>query len=89
MATYKNISVGAHVHAGKVYAPGQSFEADPAPGLDKLVKIGVLEVSGNDVSQDDSGKDALFAELDAAGAKYDKRWGVEKLQAALAESKKG
>lgn len=30
----------------------------------------------------------LFAKLDAAEIKYDKRWGVEKLAAALAEGKK-
>lgn len=43
MATYKNISVGAHVHNGKVIAPGQTFPADATDNLQKLIAAGLLE----------------------------------------------
>jgi hypothetical protein len=33
-------------------------------------------------------KDALFAKLEAAGIPFDKRWGLEKLESALAAGKK-
>lgn len=43
MATYTNISAAAHVHAGKVIAPGATFEAESSANLKKLVASGVLE----------------------------------------------
>lgn len=42
---------------------------------------------GDDAGTADE-KAALQAQLDAAGIKFDKRWGVDKLRAALAEGKK-
>ena len=43
MATYKNASAGAHVHNGKVIAPGATFDAESSANLKKLVASGALE----------------------------------------------
>ncbi len=90
MATYKNISKGAHVHAGKVCAPLGTFDAEETPNLQKLVKADVLEVSAKAVpAKAEADKDVLIAALEKANVEHDKRWGVDKLQAALDASKKG
>jgi hypothetical protein len=55
-----------------------------------LIAEAVDKLSGDDdqgqVAAGD--KPALIAQLEAAGIPFDKRWGVEKLAAALAEGKK-
>lgn len=55
-----------------------------------LIAENVDKLSGEDdkgqVAADD--KPALMAQLEAAGIPFDKRWGAEKLAAALAEGKK-
>lgn len=57
-------------------------EALIAETVDKLSgKDGKGQVAGED-------KPALMAQLEAAGIPFDKRWGAEKLAAALAEGKK-
>lgn len=45
---------------------------------------GALEASADDSDE----KKVLLAQLDAAQIKYDKRWGLDKLRAALAEGQK-
>ena len=94
MATYKNKSSAAHVHGGKVYAPGQTFDANATPNLDKLVKAEVLEItnvaSGSaSTAGGADDKAALVArakELNVPNAGAN--WGVEKLQQAIAEAEK-
>ncbi|MDF2863647.1 MAG: hypothetical protein K0S02_3919 [Achromobacter mucicolens] len=46
--------------------------------------LGALEASADDSDE----KKDLMAQLDAAQIKYDKRWGLDKLRAALAEGQK-
>ncbi len=96
MATYKNKSTAAHVHGGKVYAPGQTFDAKATPNLDKLVKADVLEIttgaSGSasaSAAAGDDGKAALVARAKELGVpNAGANWGVEKLQQAIAEAEK-
>ena len=96
MATYKNKSVGAHVHAGKVVAPGGTFEAEPTKNLGKLVKGGVLEIVSGSTgasasSNTDAGDDkaALVARAKGLGvAGVGAHWGIEKLQEAIADAEK-
>lgn len=53
------------------------------------LEAGAREQGALEAAEDDSGeKAALMAQLDAGEIRYDKRWGLEKLRAALAESKK-
>ena len=95
MATYKNKSVGAHVHAGKVVAPGGTFEAQPTKNLGKLVKAEVLDlVNGASSAQaatsgDGDDKASLVARAKELGVpNAGANWGVEKLQSAIAEAEK-
>ncbi len=93
MATYKNKSTAAHVHGGKVYAPGQTFDAKATPNLDKLVKADVLEITtaaaGAAAGGGDDGKAALVARAKELGVpNAGANWGAEKLQAAIAEAEK-
>lgn len=63
------------------YEPGE--ECPPE------LEAGARELGALESAEDDSGeKAALMAQLDAGEIKYDKRWGLEKLRAALAEGKK-
>ena len=95
MATYKNNSVGAHVHGGKVIAPGGTFDAQPTKNLGKLVKAELLEmVSGASSAQAGTGGDgedkaALVARAKELGVpNVGGNWGVEKLKEAIAEAEK-
>lgn len=96
MATYKNKSVGAHVHAGKVVAPGGTFDSQPTKNLAKLVKAEVLElVSGSDKAAaggaGDGGEDkaALVARAKELGVpNVGGNWGMEKLKEAIADAEK-
>lgn len=94
MATYKNKSVGAHVHAGKVIAPDATFDAKPTPNLDKLVKAGILELASGGSAAAASGGDgedkaALVARAKELGVpNVGGNWGIEKLKDAIAEAEK-
>ncbi|HIE1098253.1 hypothetical protein [Stenotrophomonas maltophilia] len=81
--------VVARAHA----ASGLSVEDWNA--LDETAReVAIAETVGNLSSADDKGqaaaedKPGLVAQLEAAGIPFDKRWGAEKLAAALAEGKK-
>ncbi|HEL5052565.1 TPA: hypothetical protein UOA92_000320 [Stenotrophomonas maltophilia] len=96
MATYKNKSVGAHVHDGKVIAPGGTFDAQPTKNLGKLVKANLLEVvSGAASAQAGTGGDgedkaALVARAKELGVpNAGANWGVEKLKDAIAAFEAG
>lgn len=94
MATYKNKSVGAHVHAGKVIAPGATFDAKPTPNLEKLVKAEILQLASAGSAAAVSGGDgddkaALVARAKELGVpNVGGNWGVEKLKEAITEAEK-
>jgi len=95
MATYRNKSTAAHVHEGKVIAPGGTFDASPTKNLGKLVKAELLEaVSAAAGSQSGAGGDgedkaALVARAKELGVpNAGANWGVEKLKDAIAEAEK-
>lgn len=99
MATYKNVSVGAHVHDGKVIAPNGTFNAQPSANLDKLVAAKVLEVvSGRSSASTGTGgageseaserKAALIARAKELGIDAKGTWGEARLQEAIAEAEK-
>ena len=73
------------VMAGEIY-PCEFGAGDECPEelLAAARELGALEED----STDDNEKLDLFAKLEAEGIKHDKRWGLEKLRAALAEGKK-
>jgi|GEM_PF-1060025 len=97
MATYKNKSAAAHVHAGKVVPPGGTFDAQPTKNLGKLVKAEVLELAsggsadkaagaGADGSDDKAPLVVRAKELGIAGVGA--HWGVDKLKEAIADAEK-
>lgn len=63
------------------FAAGQECPPELEAGARDL---GALEASAEDSDE----KKDLMAQLDAAQIKYDKRWGIDKLRAALAEGLK-
>ncbi|WP_025135924.1 hypothetical protein [Achromobacter sp. DH1f] len=63
------------------YEPGDECPPELVAGA---TEVGALDAP----SPDNPEKVELFAQLDAAGIKYAKNWGVEKLRAALVEGKK-
>ena len=73
------------VKVGEIY-PSDFAAGDECPEelLAAARELGALA----DDSPDANEKKELFDKLDAAEIKYDKRWGLEKLTAALAEGKK-
>ncbi|MGE8620198.1 MAG: hypothetical protein ACN6O0_20450 [Achromobacter spanius] len=73
------------VKAGEIY-PSEFGAGDECPEelLAAARELGALEED----STDDNEKLDLFTKLEAEGIKHDKRWGLEKLRAALAEGKK-
>lgn len=73
------------VKTGEIY-PTDLAAGDECPEelLAAARELGALEEDTTDADE----KAALFLQLDAAQVKYDKRWGLEKLRAALAEGKK-
>ncbi|MCT8281757.1 hypothetical protein [Xanthomonas translucens] len=81
---------------GTVLAPGESAiipnwaQLKTNSVVQAWLAAGVLSKEGTeeDGENDEQGKEDLVAKLDAAGVKYDKRWGLEKLQSALAEEQK-
>ncbi|HBC50718.1 hypothetical protein [Stenotrophomonas maltophilia] len=77
----------AHVASGLSVEDWNALE-DSA--REALIAQAVDKLSGEDdkgkVAAED--KPALMAQLEAAGIPFDKRWGAEKLAAALAEGKK-
>lgn len=70
------------VPEGQIYpVEYQAGEECPAELEAGAIALGAL---GGDTGQ----KELLIAKLDEAGITYDKRWGVDKLQAALGAGKK-
>lgn len=88
------LSVGALSLAAD--APSPSPLPDAAAGASDLSASSVPPVpevvastsSEGGASQPAADKEALIQQLEAAGIAFDKRWGAEKLAAALAEGKK-
>lgn len=73
------------VKAGDIYpSEFQAGEECPDELLAAARELGALADDFSDANE----KQELFDKLDAAGIKHDKRWGLEKLAAALAEGKK-
>lgn len=73
------------VKVGEIYP--SNFEAgDECPEELQAAarELGALAEDSPDANE----KQELFDKLDAAEIKYDKRWGLEKLTAALVEGKK-
>lgn len=77
----------AHAASGLSVEDWNALEVD---AREALIAETVDKLSGDDdqgqVAAGD--KPALIAQLEAAGIPFDKRWGAEKLAAALAEAKK-
>ena len=77
------------VRKGDIY-PTQFSVGDECP--DELTAgaraLGALPAEQGAGGQDPDEKADLIGKLEAAGIAYDKRWGTEKLAAALAEGKK-
>lgn len=63
------------------YKAGDECPPELLPGA---LELGAVESAPSENAE----KLELFAKLDAEQVKYDKRWGIEKLAAALAEGKK-
>jgi len=94
MATYENNSAAAHVHRGKVIAPGGSFDAKATPNLEKLVKAQILKVASAGSAPSAGGGDgddkaALVARAKELGVpNVGGNWGVDKLKDAITEAEK-
>lgn len=73
------------------FAAGDECPPELVAGAESL---GAIEDESDEEDDDGDGDDqgdekaALQAQLDAAGIKFDKRWGVDKLRAALDAGKK-
>lgn len=78
------------VRAGEIYPTDFEVGDVCPPELEAgALASGALAEGKGEGGKDPDEKEALFAQLEAAGIKFDKRWNVEKLTAALAEGKKG
>ncbi|WP_447902699.1 hypothetical protein [Stenotrophomonas pavanii] len=77
------------VRDGEIYptdfAVGDECPTELEPGARAL---GALSEGMSPGGTDSDEKPVLIAKLEAAGIPFDKRWGVEKLAAALSEGKK-
>lgn len=72
------------VPEGEIYPVRYAAGEECPPELEAgALSLGALP--SNDGGAD---KESLIQQLEAAGIPYDKRWGAEKLAAALAEGKK-
>ncbi|QDY47405.1 hypothetical protein [Stenotrophomonas maltophilia] len=85
--TLGDVVAQAHEASGLSVEDWNALEVD---AREALIAETVDKLSGDDdqgqVAAGD--KPALIAQLEAAGIPFDKRWGAEKLAAALAEGKK-
>jgi len=76
------------VKDGEIYPTEFAAGDECPPELEAAaIELGVL-ADAEDDADEAAEKAALHAELEAAEIKFDKRWGLEKLRAALAEGKK-
>jgi hypothetical protein len=76
------------VRDGDIYPTEFTAGDECPPELEAgAIELGAL-ADETDETDETAVKEALQAQLDAAGIKFDKRWGVDKLRAALAEGKK-
>lgn len=66
------------------YAIGDECPEELIAGAESLGALSEAE----DDDDDSNEKEAIQTQLEAAGIKFDKRWGLDKLRAALAEGKK-
>ena len=71
------------VPEGKIYPVEYAAGEECPPELE----AGALAERALEQADESNEKEALIAQLEAAGASYDKRWGVAKLQAALADAR--
>lgn len=73
------------VPRGAIYPVEFAAGQDCPPELEAGARyLGALEGSADDSDE----KKDLMAQLDAAQVRYDKRWGLDRLRAALAEGQK-
>lgn len=73
------------VPKGAIYPVEFAAGQDCPPELEAGARdLGALEGSADDSDE----KKDLMAQLDAAQVRYDKRWGLDRLRAALAEGRK-
>lgn len=85
MTTYVNKSLGVVNVAGQFAAPGKTVDVDPkSPGLDRLVKRGVLSKAGGEAKQD--ANDPEVAEREALAAQYEERFGEKPHHAMKADT---
>ena len=77
----------AHVASGLSVEDWNALDSTAREALiaDTVDKLSEEDDKGQVAAED---KPALMAQLEAAGIPFDKRWGAEKLAAALAEGKK-
>lgn len=77
----------AHVASGLSVEDWNALDSTAREALiaDTIDKLSGEDDKGQVAAED---KPALMAQLEAAGIPFDKRWGAEKLAAALAEGKK-
>ena len=78
------------LEAGALSVGALSLMADTPPPilLGSSVQPASFELPDGSVQVAAEDKPALMAQLESAGIPFDKRWGAEKLAAALAEGKK-
>ncbi len=77
------------VRDGEIYPTDFAVGDECPPELEPGARaMGALLEGKSPAGSDSDEKPALIAKLEAAGVAFDKRWGVEKLVAALAEGKK-
>lgn len=77
------------VRDGEIYPTEFAAGDDCPPELEAGARAsGALADGKSSGGPDQEEKAELIAKLEAAGITFDKRWGVDKLAAALAEGKK-
>jgi len=77
------------VRDGEIYPTEFAAGDDCPPELEAGARAsGALADGKSPGGSDQEEKAELIAKLEAAGITFDKRWGVDKLAAALAEGKK-
>ncbi|OBU55538.1 hypothetical protein [Stenotrophomonas maltophilia] len=77
------------VRDGEIYPTDFTVGDECPPELEAGARaLGALSEDKSSAGPESDEKPALIAKLEAAGIPFDKRWGAEKLAAALAEGKK-
>ncbi|HDX0789757.1 TPA: hypothetical protein RNT04_001683 [Stenotrophomonas maltophilia] len=77
------------VRDGEIYPTDFAVGDECPPELEAGARaLGALSEGKSSAESESDEKPVLIAKLEAAGIPFDKRWGAEKLAAALAEGKK-